>query len=124
MKLNRRFIKFIFIGVINTIFGLIAYTALIYFGTHVWIALITGNVAGVLFNFLTTGRFVFSSLSPGRFFPFTIVYLFCYLANYLLLRTLITFHLGPIESQIGVTPIMAALQFYLLSKHVFPSSQE
>ena len=114
-----RFVRFVLVGILNTAFGFGAYAALIYLGAPVWAALIGGNVAGILFNFFTTGAMVFSEVSLSRLPRFASVYLFCYLSNYLAIKALLSLHLSAIESQALISPVVAVMSFVLMSRWVF-----
>ena len=117
-----RFIKFLLVGVLNTAFGLGVYVVLIHVGLPIWAALIGGNVAGIAFNFFTTGSLVFSEVSLVRLPRFIGVYLTCYTINYLSIRSLVSLHVGAIESQVFISPVIAVTSFYLMSRYVFASS--
>ena len=114
-----RFIKFLLVGALNTAFGLSIYAVLIHVGLPIWAALIGGNVAGIVFNFFTTGSLVFSEVSLMRLPRFIGVYLTCYILNYLSIRFLVSLHVGAIKSQVFISPIIAVTSFYLMSRYVF-----
>jgi len=120
---GRKFIRFLLVGVLNTAFGFAVYAALIYARVPVWLALIGGNVAGICFNFLTTGHFVFLDASLVRLPRFAAVYLLCYAANYAAIRMLIHMGLGSIVAQALISPCMAVLSFLLMSRYVFNTSR-
>ena len=119
MKLDSRFIKFILVGALNTLFGLGAYALLIRLGLPVWASLIGGNVAGIFFNFVTTGHFVFADMLLRRLPRFVGAYLGLYVLNYLLIQLLHALHMGAIGAQILLTPVMAIGSFYVMSRYVF-----
>lgn len=123
MKLDPRFIKFILVGALNTLFGLGAYALLIRWGLPVWASLIGGNVAGILFNFVTTGHFVFANMLLTRLPRFIGAYLGLYVLNYLLIQLLLALHMGAIGAQILLTPVMAIGSFYVMSRYVFASER-
>ena len=55
MSIDRRFLRFLVAGGVNTGFGYIAYGALVLSGIVPQIAVIGSTMAGICFNFLTTG---------------------------------------------------------------------
>lgn len=122
MRLERRFIKFLLVGLLNTLFGLAAYAILIHLGLPIWLALIGGNAAGIAFNFFTTGHLVFSDIALNRLPRFVCAYLTCYALNYVAIRILVSLHLGAIESQVLLAPAIAITSYYLMSRHVFAES--
>ena len=73
-----RFLRFLVVGGINTLFGYGAFAALIYLGVHYAVASLVATVAGVLFNFQTTGRLVFANADPDKLLRFIGVYAILY----------------------------------------------
>ena len=84
-----RILRFLVIGVINTLFSYLIYAALVLLGMHYSLATLISTVLGVIFNFFTTGRIVFRNMDNRRFVRFVLVYLFTYLVNILLLGWLV-----------------------------------
>ena len=122
MSQGRRFARFLLVGLLNTAFGFAVYAALIYARLPVWLALVGGNVAGICFNFLTTGHFVFLDASLVRLPRFAGVYLLCYAVNYAAVRALIHMGLGAIVAQALISPCIAVLSFLLMLRYVFNTS--
>ena len=75
---NYQFMKFIFIGGINTLFGYGVYLFFLFFGLNFAIAALVSTILGIIFNFFTTGRFVFNSKNNSLFFRFILVYVIIY----------------------------------------------
>lgn len=73
--------KFIFVGILNTIFGYSLFAFFIYLGLYYPIAVLLSTILGVLFNFKTIGRLVFDSNDNGLIFRFILVYAITYLLN-------------------------------------------
>lgn len=92
-------------------------------GLVVWQALLAGILVGVIFNFFTTGGYVFRDLTATRFFRFVVAYLFVYMVN---LGAVMLLSLW-IDSVIWIQTILSipvALGSYLLmSRFVFKSSR-
>lgn len=68
--IKNKFVRFVFVGGLNTAFGFGLYCLLIWMGlSYIWATLIS-HTLGVLFNFITTGRIVFdnsdNSLPVGK----------------------------------------------------------
>ena len=74
MKIDWLFVKFIFVGVLNTAFGYLAYALLLFLGLHYTLAVVLSTIAGVLFNFKTTGTIVFKNNNNKLIFKFVAVY--------------------------------------------------
>jgi putative flippase GtrA len=79
MNTKKQFITFIFVGILNTLFGYALYAFFVFIGMTYPIALLTATCLGVLFNFLTIGRFVFDKFDARYFLKFISLYavLFC-----------------------------------------------
>ncbi len=89
-RLTKRFILFLFIGLINTGFGYGLFALLIYLKVHYSLASLISTIMGILFNFKTTGVIVFKNNNNLLIFKFFIAYgityslglLFLYITNY------------------------------------------
>ncbi len=117
--LARQFVRFLLVGVLNTAFGYLCFAAFVWGGLHYAWALLLATVAGVLFNFLTTGRLVFGATGGGALARFVAVYAVVYTANVAGLAML---------SKVGVTTYaggamlllpVAFLSYFLNKKFVF-----
>ena len=116
-----RFFRFLVAGVINTLFGFVVYSISIMAGMEVWLALLAGMLSGTLFNFLTTGGYVFRELSIARFPRFVICYLLIYVINFMSLDLLSLWLNNKIVSQAIVTFPLALLSYFLMARFVFSS---
>jgi putative flippase GtrA len=123
MQRYRRFFRFLLVGGLNTLFGFTVYTCFIVLHSPTWLALIGGNIAGMVFNFFTTGHFVFLDISPGRIPRFAIVYLAIYYANLELIGVVNRYTHNAIVSQACLTPLFAVLSYVLLSSWVFGAAK-
>lgn len=72
-------IRFYQAAVVNTAFGLSAYSALIYVGLNVYAAQFISHVAGTFFNYFSYSRHVFRSAAPSK-----LRFFISYVGNYLL----------------------------------------
>lgn len=69
--LDDRFVRFLLVGMMNTVFGYCAFAVLILLNLHYAVAALFSTMCGILFNFNTTGRLVFGNRDHsllGRFF--------------------------------------------------------
>ena len=82
-KIENKFLRFIFVGALNTAFGYFIFLFLIWIGLHYSIALLVSQIIGVLFNYKTTGYLVFQNKTNKLIIKFFIVYGFLYLLNVL-----------------------------------------
>ena len=104
---------------INTLVGYGCYAGLLFIGLHYAWAALFGTILGVLFNYLTTSKFVFdiSPLSSDRLQRFFLVYGLQYSINVLCLWLLAQAGFNPyISGLILILPIAGVT--YLLMKHL------
>ncbi len=80
-RIDSQFIRFIFVGVLNTAFGYGVYCLGIWIGLSYWWATLVANVLGVLFNFKTIGVLVFENPNNRLFFRFVLCYVLAYFIN-------------------------------------------
>jgi putative flippase GtrA len=122
-KLDPRFIKFLFVGGLNTLFGYGMFALFIYFHFHYSIASLLATMLGVLFNFKTTGKLVFKSNDNRLILRFIGVYVIVYLLNILFLKILQLFGMNVYFSGAIVILPLAILSYLLNSRYVFNSSR-
>ncbi|WP_059119621.1 GtrA family protein [Vibrio sp. MEBiC08052] len=80
------FIKYLFIGLVNTIFGYSVYSIFIYIGLDYSIALMMATVIGVIFNYNTYRQILFNKKSKKTIFiKFLSSYIIVYFVNLILL---------------------------------------
>ncbi len=116
---QKQFIKFLIVGGLNTLFGYTLFTVFIFLGLHYTVAVLLGTVLGVLFNFQTTGRWVFGSYDHSLMWKFFGVYGVMYFVNisglYLLEKVI---HNVYFSGAILILPL-ALLSFGLNKRYVF-----
>ena len=79
--LDSQFIRFVIVGILNTIFGYSVYCMMLWIGLSYWWATLIANVLGVMFNFKTTGVLVFKNHNNRLFFRFALCYVLAYFLN-------------------------------------------
>lgn len=79
--LDKKFIKFLFVGALNTLFGYLMYTIFISTPLKREWALLCAYIAGVLWNFKTTGNIVFKVNDNKLIFKFIASYILTYFVN-------------------------------------------
>jgi putative flippase GtrA len=119
--LDPRIIKFLLTGVINTTFGYAVYAILIYAGLNYLTALLLATIAGVIFNYYSFGRLVFSSQGGWLVFgKFVVAYSIVYVINAIALTALTTgFHLNPYVGQVICIPLSVLLSWLLMNRWVY-----
>lgn len=86
MTIQKQLITFIMVGCMNTVFGYSMYALFIFLGLNYQTAMLCSMCIGVLFNFQTTGKLVFSKDNNKAFFKFVAVYAFMYFFNISFIR--------------------------------------
>jgi putative flippase GtrA len=121
MNLQRHavLLRFLVAGGINTLWGWSVYAVSILLGAQIWLALGIGMLAGIAFNFVSLGAFVFRDMVLARLPRFVLAYLFLYATNFACLQALHRWIENPIWSQLVLTPPMATLSYVVLSRMVF-----
>lgn len=118
------FARFLVAGAVNTGFGLAVYAATITLSLPVWAALLAANVAGLGFNFVTTGGYAFRQLALSRWPRFAATYAGLYLLNWAAVSLLGRMGMGPIVGQAWLTLPMALLSFWCMSVWVFAPARD
>lgn len=117
--IDKKFIKFLFVGALNTAFGYLMYV--IFISTPLpreW-ALFCAYVCGVLWNFKTTGTLVFKNKNNGLIFKFIGAYIITYFVNLFSLNFLADLGIGKYISQLILVFPIAMLSFTLFKYFVF-----
>jgi len=118
--LDKRFIWFLFVGGINTLFGYALYALLIFLKFHYSLAVLFGTLLGILFNFRTTGKIVFNNTDKTLLSRFVGVYAVTYLINVACLKLFDIFKANMLLAGAVLVFPVAALSFFLQKKFVFP----
>jgi putative flippase GtrA len=117
--LSAQIIKFIVVGLINTLVGYSLYALFIYFGLSYVYALGIATILGVLFNFQTIGRLVFESSNNALLIKFIGVYIIVFGANLVLINGMIRLGLNAYSAGAVALIPSAALSFLLNKYFVF-----
>jgi putative flippase GtrA len=118
---NRRMLKFLAVGLLNTLFGYSIYAGLVFIDLPYLIALFLATVVGVVFNYFSIGRIVFSArggwLAFGKFIA---AYVVVYVVNAALLSMLtVNFNLSPYLGQMLCIPPNVAMSWLLMNCWVY-----
>lgn len=119
---NSTFVRFLIAGAVNTLFGFLIYGTAIWLGLDVWQALLAGILAGMVFNFITTGGYAFRDLSGRKYLRFCVAYVLIYFVNLTLVMWLKRWIPNTIVIQGVVTIPMAIGSYILMAKFVFQQS--
>lgn len=116
---NRQFLRFLVAGGINTLFGFGVNVSAILAGIPVWLAMLLGTTAGVVFNFFTHGGYAFRDLSANRLPRYLLGYVIVYLVGLAAFHVLQFLVRDPIACQALLVVPMALLSYLVLSRFVF-----
>jgi len=121
--LDTRFIRFLIVGGINTIFGYLVFAFLIFLKFHYALAVLLSTALGVLFNFKTTGRLVFGNGDNRLIGRFIGVYSVLYFVNVAALKFLNLLKMNMyLAGALMILP-MAMLSFLMMKRFVFKGQQ-
>lgn len=119
MKIKLIFIKFILVGILNTIFGYSIFALFLYFGMHYALALFSSTILGIIFNFQTTGLLVFKNKENKLLLKFIAVYAIIYAMSVSLLKIANVFQINLYFAGFITTGLTAVISFVLNKKWVF-----
>jgi len=114
-----QFIKFILVGILNTIFGYGLWALLIYIGLHYALAVILSTILSVLFNFKTTGYLVFKNKDNKLLWKFIQIYILTTCLNILGLKFATIANINLYLAGFFLTGIMAMISFIMQKYYVF-----
>lgn len=117
--LNHKFVRFLFVSALNTAFGYCLFALLIFLGLPYQVALLIGNIIGVLFNFKTTGHLVFKNKKKSLIYKFFGVYGVVYLFNVGCIALLKSNGINEYYAGAIVTVPAGFLAYWLNSRFVF-----
>jgi len=113
--LRLQFVRFLFVGTLNTVVGYTVYALLLYLGLPYAAASLGALLLGILFSFRTHGALVFGNRDSGLIFRFASCWGIIYLANIALIAGLR--QLGLTDYVAGaITMLPVALLSYLMQK--------
>jgi len=113
-------IRFLLTGGLNTLAGYTIFTLLFFLINEENVALVSAYIFGILFNFKTYSKLVFTNSNKQIFINFIIIYITVFLFNICVLNIFtnvlsLNMYLSQLISIVGVTPIL----FLLNKKYVF-----
>ncbi len=118
-QIDLLFIKFVLVGIINTMFGYGLFAFLLYCNIHYALASVLATIISVLFNFKTTGTLVFKNHDNRLIFKFVSVYCFTTILSIIGLKIAKIFGVNLYFAGLILTGIMAIITFILQKKYVF-----
>ena len=116
---SHQLLRFLVVGMANTIVGYALYLIGLWIGAPYEEALTGATVLGAIFNFFTTGRFVFESRALNRIFGFLAVYGIMLAINLALLTWLVRTGVEKAYAQAFLLPLVVLLSYFLNKRLVF-----
>ncbi len=114
-----QFLRFLLVGAVNTAFGYGVFALLVWLTLPYPLAIALATVAGVAFNFQSTGRLVFGGAPRSRLARFAGVYAVVYLLNVLAVAGLLRLGLGVYVANAVVMLPLALIAYMLQRSLVF-----
>lgn len=116
---QRRLVRFLLVGVVNTAFGYGVF-ALLYIATgQPTLSVVLATGCGILFNFFTTGRLVFRNRTWATLPPFIAAYAIALALNIVLLKLLLAVQMHPLLAQALCLPVVVVASYVINSRFVF-----
>jgi putative flippase GtrA len=116
---KNQFLKFLAVGVLNTVFGYSVFAVFLYCGLHYPLAVFFSTCLGILFNFKTIGHLVFAQTGRHLIWRFIGVYAIVYLVSVTGLKLGGYFSHNYYLLAIFITPFTALLAYGLNRNFVF-----
>lgn len=116
---NNRFLRFLLVGVLNTLFGYGVFVTLSLAGASYYLSTLLATVLGVLFNFKTIGKLVFKNHDNKLIFSFFAVYGIIYLLNVSGLKLILSWGMNVFVAQATLLFPLAVVSYFLNKTFVF-----
>ena len=121
---HQRFLRFLVVGGVNTVFGYSVFALLYLAGLAPQLAIVIATVIGVNFNFLTTGRLVFGNRTWRKLLPFWFGYGVALAVNLFLAELLLRSGVNALLTQALCMPIYVVTAYYVNAHFVFSRAQD
>lgn len=124
LKANSKFIRYICVGLMNTLFGYSIFSLLIYLGVHHTSAVILSAIVSIIFNFKTLSHIVFNNCDNKLICRFLLVYVLIATLNIVLLDCELKLKINIYMAGAILLMPLGLLSFVLNNKLVFKESYE
>lgn len=114
-----KFVRFILVGAVNTLFGYLVFAGLTGLGWRDVYAVPVSTAAGIAFNFMTYGKLVFESLDRHSLPRFVAGYGVLYVCNVTGLRFLARMDIDAYRAQAVLVFPLAMLSYVVNDRWVF-----
>jgi len=114
----KELVRFYQAAILNTAFGISAYSLLVWLGLNIYAAQAISHVMGMTFNYFTYSRHVFRDSAPAKM-RFVMSYAGYYLVNLVVLAIVAHFVHNPYIAGIGASLIVSVANYFALKHFVF-----
>lgn len=117
--------RFLVIGFFNTLVGYLFFTVFFYLANNELLALLLSYIIGILLNYKTYSKYVFTNSNQQFFINFIIIYILIFIFNnYLLYLIENTIQVNLYIAQLFAISIITPLLYILNKKYVFIEEKE
>lgn len=116
---NAQFFRFLVVGTINTGFSYSVYALLLFFGLNYKLANLAALILGIIFSFITQGRFVFRNTNGKLFFRFAFCWALLYIFNIRLIEFFINQGFDAYQAGAIAVPPMTVLSYFIQKIVIF-----
>jgi putative flippase GtrA len=110
-KVNNQIIKYIVVGLINTLFNYSLYALLITLGFNYFMASLFATSIGIIFSYTTFGKIVFNNISQEGLYKFIFVYGIVFILQVFLIKEFISIGYSDYMAGLYAISISALISF-------------
>ena len=120
---QHRLLRFLLVGILNTAVGYLLFLAALAVMPGTTTALLASTILAILFNFISTGSYVFGSTDPVRLWRFLAVYGLVFAYNAVALAALERIGIAPAVGGLLALPGAVAIAYVLNRAFVFEGAR-
>jgi putative flippase GtrA len=120
---NNRFLRFLVVGAVNTLFSYAVYAAMLFVGLSYVYANFIALITGILFSFRTQGTYVFRSREKNLFGRFVLCWAVIYVANIFFIKLMMQIGFDAYVAGALALPPIVLLSYYAQKLLVFRVSK-
>jgi len=118
--LRIQFLRFILVGIFNTMLAYAVYALALAVGFPYPLANFIALICGIIIGFMTQGKIVFFNSDHSRFWRFLLCWTLIYCVNIAIISKLINLGFTPYAAGAIALPVIAVLSFTVQKLFVFP----
>jgi len=116
---NSQFLRFVFVGIVNTTLAYAVYAIALTAGFLYPAASFIALVSGIVVSFISQGKYVFDSLEYRQFWRFLLCWVLMYCVNVCVIRQLVELQFNHYVAGALALPVVAVLSFMVQKHFVF-----